>query len=409
MQTPVLILGGGLAGLTCALELERRGVEYTLLEASDRVGGRVASDELDGFILDRGFQVLLTGYPELRRIWNYQHLQLRPFRSGAVIRQRGQWTVLPDALKEPALLGQLLRSPAATFLDKLRVAWMALESLGWNESRAFAQSPQTTLEFLRGRGFSQRMLDSFWRPFLGGVFLEDELSTGADFFRFLFPLFAFGGTAVPAKGMGEIPRQIERRLTPGRVKLETRAVRLEGRDCWDDQGNHWQPEHLVIALDGSAASQLLPGLVEPVFRSTQCSYFAAPHSPGGLGRLHLNSNPHSCVHHLVVLSDVAPTYAPEGQALISVSSQLDSAPAEAELRRELSEWFGADQVSRWRLLRQYHIPQALPRFAAAQGRSPIQMSEGIWRCGDAWNYPSMNAAVGSGRRVAESLGYGAPK
>ncbi len=413
MQTPVLILGGGLAGLTCALELERRGVEYVLLEASDRVGGRVASDEVDGFILDRGFQILLTGYPELRRIWNYQHLQLQYFRSGAVIRHQGQWLTLPDALKDPTQLLQVLRSPVASLGDKLRVAWMALQSLSWDEQRAFRQAPQTTLEFLRQRGFSGRMIDLFWRPFLGGVFLDDDLSTGCDLFRFLFPLFAWGRTAVPAKGMGEIPRQIERRLTPGRVRLNTRAVTIEGRDCWDDQGQHWQADHLVVALDGMSASQLLPGLAEPAFSSTCCSYFAAPSSPcrGPLRRgvLHLNAQRQSCVHHLVVLSDVAPSYAPLDQALISVSSLGQRVPSEPELRQELSDWFGPEAVKDWSLLRQYQVTQALPRFAAAQPPSELKLAEGLWRCGDAWGYPSLNSAVGSGRRVAEALGYGAPR
>ena len=153
-KTQVVILGAGMAGLTCALELERRGVDYRLLEASEQVGGRVATDECEGFLLDRGFQVLLSGYPELRRILNYQTLKLRPIRTGAVIRQDGRNLVLPNPLRDPQLAWQTWRSPVGTRADKLRVAWLGLRSLLWREQHCFAQRQQTTREFLEQACFS---------------------------------------------------------------------------------------------------------------------------------------------------------------------------------------------------------------------------------------------------------------
>ena len=399
-----------MAGLTCALELERRGVEYILLEAADAAGGRVRTDSQDGFLLDRGFQVLLTGYPELRRICNYPTLNLRSLRSGAVIRDGKRWLSLPDPLKNPFELLEALRSPVGTLSDKIRLAWLSLASLGWREENRFRGHSQSTRQFLRGWGFSESMIRQFWAPFFGGVFLDEELATGSDLFCFLFPLFAWGRVAVPARGMQQIPLQIERRLTPQRLQLNRRVVRLEDRTCWDERGDRWQADQLVIALDGANAARLLPGVQAPPYhpRATHCSYYAAAQSIGGQGRIHLNAEPGQAIHHLVALSDSVPSYAPEGQTLISVSSLGATCPSDSQLRLALAEWFGTEVIEGWRLLRQYSIPEALPGYPAGQTGAELKLADGIWRCGDYLSYPSLNAAVGTGRRVAESLGYGAP-
>ena len=405
MKSSVILVGGGLAGITCAVELERRGVEYRLLEASDALGGRVRTDRVEGFLLDRGFQVLLTGYPEIRRLWNMENLRLCRVRSGAVIRHQGQWLTLPDPLRHPSEVLQALTSPVGTWQDKLRLAWLALRSLGNSAENCFAGGTQTTLEYLRQCGFSSGMVEVFWRPFLAGVFLDWELHTSADLFRFLMPLFAWGRVAVPALGMEQLPLQIERRLTPGRVLLNTRVERVDGTRCWDQNGQVWEGDQLVLAVEGSAADRLLGRPDSLRWSGTCTSYFAAPSSIGGRGRLHLNADgANSCIQHLIVMSDFAPSYAPAGQHLISVSS-LRGVPSESDLRAQLKDWFGP-AVDSWRLLRQYDLPQALPALEPGQSPAELKLADGIWRCGDYTAYPSLNAAVASGRKVAESLGYG---
>lgn len=408
METSVIIVGGGLAGLTCAVELERRGVEYRLLEAASRVGGRVVTDCVDGFLLDRGFQVLLTGYPEVRRLWAMENLRLRKVRSGAVIHRQGKWLTLPDPLRHPGELLDALRSPVGSWMDKLRVALLALGSLGNNADNCFVGGSLTTLQFLQRRGFSSEMIETFWRPFLAGVFLDWELNTSADLFRFLFPLFAWGRVGVPAGGMQQLPVQLERRLNPGRVVLETRVERLEGTRCWDQNGQLWEGKQLVLAVEGSAADRLLGQETSVRWAGTCTSYFASPASIGGRGRLHLNADgADSCIQHLICMSDFAPEYAPAGQHLIAVSS-LFGRPDESELRGQLQEWFGAS-VDTWKLLRQDSLPHSLPSLPAGTRGRDLKISDGLWRCGDYTAYPSINAAVASGRIVAESLGYGPPK
>lgn len=407
MKTSVVIVGAGVAGLTCAVELERRGVDYVLLEASDQAGGRVRTDVVEGFLLDRGFQVVLKGYPELRRLWNVEQLRFRSFRSGARILHQGRWLEMPDPLREPWLLRECLTSPVGTWMDKLRVASLVLQSLWWTEESAFQGRIQTTEEFLLQQGFSRAMLEQFWRPFFGGVFLDRSLQTGADFFRFLFRLFSWSRVAIPALGMQEIPRQIEQRLDPGRLLCNTRVVGLEDRRCWDDQGRSWEGEHLVVAVDGPAAASLLgEKVVAPPLRGTWCTYFSAPTRVLSDSRLHLVTDP-GPVAHMVELSQVSSDYAPPGSHLLSISSEGPC--SESELRQQLSLWFGPQRVESWRFLRQYAIPQALPGFGAGQRASQARLGEGLWRCGDAWNYPSLNGAISSGRKVAEALGYGEPK
>lgn len=405
MRSSVIIVGGGLAGLTCAVELERRGVDYRLLEAGERVGGRVLTDAEDGFLLDRGFQVLLTGYPEFRRLWNVENLRLRKVRSGAMIRSGGRWLCVHDPLHYPLELLDALHSPVGSLADKLRVGLLAFGSLSNNAENCFRGDSQTTLEYLQQCGFSPQFIELFWRPFLAGVFLDWELSTPAEMFRFLMPLFAFGRVAVPDLGMEQLPIQIERRLTPGRVQLNRRAVKLEGTRVWDQHGELWEGDQLVLALDGSGADTLLEEPSQVEWAGTCTSYFAAPASIGGAGRLHLNADNarESCIQHLICMSDFAPRYAPAGQHLISVSS-LFGKPAEDDLRGQLREWYGT-AVDAWKLLRQYYLPRSLPRIAERS----LRVSEGVWRCGDYTAYPSLNAAVASGRKVAESLGYGPPK
>lgn len=394
-----------MAGLTCAVELERRGVDYHLLEAGERVGGRVLTDRQDGFLLDRGFQVLLTGYPEIRRLWNIENLRLRKVRSGAMIRTRGQWVCMHDPLHYPWELLDALHSPIGSFMDKLRVGLLAFGSLSNNADNCFRGNPQSTLEYLQQCGFPAQFIELFWRPFLAGVFLDWDLSTPAEMFRFLVPLFSFGRVAVPDQGMEQLPIQIERRLTPGQVRLNRRVVKLEGTRCWDQLGEVWEGDQLVLALDGSGADVLLEEPSELEWGSTCTSYFAAPVSIGGGGRLHLNAENgrDSCIQHLICMSDFAPAYAPPGQHLISVSSLFEK-PDESDLRGQLREWYGT-AVDRWQLLRQDYVTRALPRIAPR----PLKVSEGVWRCGDYTAYPSLNAAVASGRKVAESLGYGPPR
>lgn len=415
---PVIIVGAGMAGLTCAVYLKQAGIQALLLEASDGVGGRVRTDRVNGFLLDRGFQILLTAYPEAKRLLHYADLQLMPFRSGALIRDRTDWIPFINPLQEPLAIVQTLLSSVGTLSDKLRLAELMFRVQKLPLDELFNQTPVTTREFLEDFGFSSQIIDRFFRPFFGGVFLEDALLTSSNFFEFCFRMFFSGEAAVPARGIGAITDQLASRLTPDQIRLGSPVATISGNAVYLQNGESLMANAVVMAVDATQASRLLgsPLPSQQAFNHTTCTYFAAqteqvPITPAQKKLLLLNMHRSSAVHNVAIMSDVAPGYAPVNQTLISVSTQgvelFDEATLTEQIRQELTRWFCKD-VQKWPHLRTYHIPQALPSYNPAQaGQSAIhkslRLTDTLFQCGDQTAYPSLNAAMQTGREVAEMI------
>ena len=411
---PVIIIGAGMAGLACATWLHRAGRAVLLLDAADGVGGRVRTDVTPaGFRLDRGFQVLQTNYPEARRIFDYGALQLRAFRAGAVIQLAdGRETTLQSPLQRPLAAFSALASPIGTFTDKLRLLSLVRHVLQHNPEELLHRPAVDTLSFLRRYGWSEQIIDSFFRPFFGGVYLDRSLSTASNFFEFVFQQFVQGDAAVPARGMQQLPEQLAARLPAGSIRLNTAVAAIDGPQVRLTSGEVLTGTAVVLATDGPAATPLLgPGAEPPApmaSRLTTCTYFTAQGPSPGRGDqlLRLNARP-GLVHNVSFPADVSAAYAPTGRPLISVSTHgphgLSEADLTRQLREELAAWFGP-AARQWEHLRTYHIRHALPAYLAGQPlRQPLQLAEGLYRCGD-WNaYPSLNAALATGREVAEAL------
>lgn len=404
----VLIVGAGMAGLTCAVYLKKAGIDARVLEASDGVGGRVRTDAVDGFRLDRGFQILLTAYPEARRLLDYPSLRLQTFRSGALIRHKGDWMTLLDPMREPTGVFQTLFSPVGTLSDKLRVVELQRKVAALDTNEFFHQSAIHTEAYLEDFGYSDQIIERFFRPFFGGVFLENDLSTSSNFFEFCFKCFNEGDAAIPAAGMQAIPDQLAGRLSPDQIQLNTTVEAVNGQTVRLRNGQTLTADRIVLAVDARAAGRLLGRPDAPAFNHTTCTYFAAPRSPKPEKLLMLNTDRQSAVHNVAILSDVAPEYAPEGRALISVSTQgLEVVNVQAlteRIRKELTEWFG-DEVAAWRWLRTYHLPEALPQYSGngLPHHAPLRLSDTLYQCGDQAAYPSLNAAMQTGRKVAEMI------
>ncbi|MDO7873423.1 NAD(P)/FAD-dependent oxidoreductase [Hymenobacter sp. ASUV-10] len=417
-ENPIIIIGAGLAGLACANWLHRAGRSVLVLEAKDAVGGRVRTDVVDGFRLDRGFQVLLTDYPEARRMFDYGALDLKNFRSGAVIRlANGQETTIENPLQRKLAMAGALRSPIGDLPDKLRILSLARHVQQHTPEALLARPATDTLSFLRRYGWSEHIINSFFRPFFGGVFLDRSLSTASNFFEFVFQQFVKGEAAIPALGMQQLPEQLAARLPKGSIRLNTRVETVEGNLIRLAGGETLTASAVVLAVDGSVPAALVLGLELPEAgriagsRRTTCTYFATEGPSPGKGDqlLRLNSIPSSLAHNVAFPSDVSSAYAPTGQSLISVSTHGDYDLSEDELterlRSELTAWFGP-QVKEWRHLRTYksELMNALPEYlAGAPVQQPLMLAEGLYRCGDWASYPSSNAALGTGRQVAEML------
>jgi phytoene dehydrogenase-like protein len=406
MNQEVVIVGAGVAGLTCAKYLLDAGIEPLVLEASDAVGGRVRTDVVDGFLLDRGFQILLTAYPEAQRLLNYNALNLKAFRSGALIRYQDDFKTVSDPFKEPTELLKTLFSPIGSLFDKLKVLQLSNEVKTVPTDEFFNESDCDTLSYLQQYGWSEQMIETFFKPFFGGVFLENELSTSSQFFRFVFKQFYNGDAVIPAAGVQAIPQQIADLLPKNVIKLNTTVSRIDKNTIYLTDGQAITTKKIVIAADAHRADLLLNRPAERQYNVTTCTYFAAPRSPLSTKMLALNPNRLSAVHNLCVPSDVAPTYAPEGQSLVSVSTQglsfVDEPKLTAQIVRELTDWFG-EEVTTWRHLKTYHIPESLVKYNPNSPKSQLQIADNLYQCGDQTAYPSLNAAMATGRIVAEMI------
>ncbi|MDI1242820.1 MAG: NAD(P)/FAD-dependent oxidoreductase [bacterium] len=405
----VVIIGAGIAGLTCAKYLKDKGVDALILEASDAVGGRVRTDVVRGFKLDRGFQVLLTSYPEAVKLLNYSDLRLNNLPSGARIRNGDDFFVMPNPLKDILTAPQAFFSPVGSLLDKLRVLQLNLETRNAVEPEfSSLDSNSSTLSFLKDYGYSDRMINRFFRPFFGGVFLERELKTNSRYFKFLYSLFAKGAVAVPQNGMQAIPEQIAGRLSPHQIRLNVPVINISGRTVYLESGETIEADQIVLATDAWAAAKLLGEESSVEFNSTVCLYFESdvPLKLDGPPYLVINSNADEIIDHLLISSDVAPSYAPAGKTLISVSIVGSKDIADDNLEKsvlaELVEWFGPENA--WQHLKTYRIRQALPQFFQSSSVAhSLIINDYTYRCGDYTAYPSLNAAMKTGREVAGML------
>lgn len=405
-KTDAIIVGGGLAGLCCALALHRSGIEFRLLEAADRVGGRVRTDNVDGFRLDCGFQVFLTAYPEAKRVLDYDALDLQPFQPGALIRYRGRFHRFADPWRDPRHLLTTALSPVATLGDKLRVAKLRRRTCKMSLEEIFAQPDTSTMDHLRSLGFSPTIIERFFRPFLSGVFLESPLRTSSRFFEFVFRMFSLGEAAVPADGMEAIPRQLAGQLPPESVVTGVRVDAVRPNHVVLDDGSELPAAAIVVATEQHVAARLLNQPSERSWNGVRCFYFVAERPPLRDSILVLNGDGRGPINNLCVASNVAPTYAPDGRALISVSvidMDRETDAVQAEVGEQLAEWFG-DEARQWQLLASYEIPYALPRQDAAEPAAELETPDrSIFVCGDHAATSSIQGAMLSGRTAAEAV------
>lgn len=404
----VIVIGAGMAGLSAAYELSKQGLECLVLEQSDRPGGRVRTDHTEGYALDHGFQVLLTAYPETQRLLDYAALELGYFRPGAVVAGKGKRWVFEDPLRAPARAIETALNPVATFSDKWKVFKWRKEVLSQSIEALFEQDELTAREALRQRGFSQRIIRSFFEPFFGGIFLERELTTSRRMLDFVFQMFSSGYAALPRGGMEQIPRQVADRLPPDSLRYGKRVVELNNNIVLTEEGERFEADAVLLATEATGlVSQLAPHVLTAK-QQTRCYYFTAPESPMRKPYLVLNAQ-RGMVNNVAVLSDAAADYAPAGRTLISVSvvggDQLGERTILKEVKTELKRIFGKP-TDQWEHLETYQIGYALPQQRHVRYRAPreaFQLDRHLYVCGDHLLYGSLNAAIASGRMAAQQI------
>ena len=423
-MTEVAIIGAGLAGLSCALSLEAAGLSVTLLEASDAPGGRVRTDLVDGFRLDRGFQVMLTAYPEAKRLLDYRALQLKPFQPGALVWHGGKFHRFADPFRNPMGAARFLLDPIVPLADKLQVAKLRLRVQRGTLEEIFTRTEKTTRDYLQAVPFSANIIEKFFEPFFAGVFLERELVTSSRFFEFLFRLFSLGDAVVPAAGMQQIPLQLAAKLRAGtlltgarvsKLTRNTRSFQIEiaGKDQQEARA-------VVLAVPGNDGNRLLGGVggwsIPEVraWNKTTAFYYAAQQVAVAEPVILLNGEGRAAgpVNHVAVMSAVSPQYAPPGVHLV-VANVVGEAPAEdaalmrldRAVRLHMRKWFGP-AVDSWKMLGAYTLARALPQQRHAEWeQAPVRVggTGGVYMCGDYRETASIQGALASGRRAAEAV------
>ncbi|MGV3525948.1 MAG: NAD(P)/FAD-dependent oxidoreductase [Candidatus Sericytochromatia bacterium] len=405
-QPDVLIVGAGLTGLTCARALKEAGISSLLLEANDAVGGRVRSERVNGFLLDRGFQIFLSAYPEARRWLDYDALQLKAFYPGALIQTLQGPVLLGDPLRQPedALATALAR--LGTLSDKLHILQLRQDVLR-HSLEALARRPETTTFLaLRERGFSEAFIQAFFQPFLGGVFLDPNLQTSSHFFHFVMKMFSSGDATVPAAGMQALPEQLLRWLPPESVRLNSPVRTVSAGAVTLASGETLHAKAVVVATEAATAARLLK--LAPVrAQASRTVYLATAQAPVDKPILVLNGRGVGPINNAVVMSLAAPDYAPPGQHQLALSL-LPPALAQPweqlwpRLQRQLRDWFPRHPQD-WELLRDTVLPYSLPAQSVPLRAQTRRLEAGLYLGGDHSENASINGAMRAGRLLAEAL------
>ena len=379
----VLIVGAGLAGLGAALELEANGVDVLVIESTDRAGGRVASDVIDGFICDRGFQLINSRYPALVALDVVDEL---------------------DFIEAPRVIEVSLGDRRHPIGDPRQVPWTILDKATGSIPEKIAlllfllrdaKQDQSIGQALRMTGATyERVL----RPFLHGVFLTDPDNVDVRYGRSIIKSFVNGKPGIPRNGVGELPKALVNRLS--NIVYNTPIDRLDATSVYTTNGVY-SAEKILIATDATTATQLL-GLPE-VPRMTGCItwYHSASTNPSGNGRLVVDGQNRGPIINTVVISDVSSNYAPHGAHLISTTADLTA--TESDVRRHLSVVWGTS-THEWQLIAKYEIPAALPIQSIGRPLSQvIKINEHHFVAGDHRAVPSQQGALFSGRLAAQLI------
>lgn len=399
-----MIIGAGMAGLACARTLAAAGVGVRVLEASDGVGGRVRTDVVDGFILDRGFQILLTAYPELQRWFNLDQLDLRRFHPGATIWNGKRFTNIGDPLRRPLDLPSTALSPVGSLADKLRLLKLIASVRRGSVPDLLRRPDMSTAQKLAAAGFSQRFIDQFFTPLFCGIQLDPQLEVSSRRFEVILRMLAVGASAVPATGMGTLSTLIAKDLPDDAVQLNSPVHHIDGTTVSLENGDSVTADRLVVATQGPTASRLL-GLPDPGSRPVAAIWFDASSDPVHGKRILLDGANSGPVKNLAVLSDVAPTYAPPNRNLCVAAVPGPSALSpslETDARTQLRTWnLGADS---WQVIRIDVIPHGQPlQLPPLDPRRSVRLGERRYVCGDHRDTASLQGALFSGRRAAAAI------
>jgi phytoene dehydrogenase-like protein len=405
-SSDIVVVGAGLAGLRCAAELEARGLEVTLLEASDGVGGRVRTDRVDDFLCDRGFQLLNPAYPAVKKYVDVPALGLQTFEAGVAVRRPDRLALLGDPRRAPGLLRTSLTSGMARPSELAALARFLGPAL-IAPQKVLRQEDEPLGAALDRAGVDGPLRRDVLEPFLAGVLADSSVTASANLVRMLARAFALGTPGLPARGMQALPDQLASRLrAPARLGVRVTGLRPTGNgvEVLAD-GDSWSARSVVVAVGPDQVESLVPDLAPPT-RGLATWWFAADEAPFDRALLTLDAREvPGPAQHAAVVSKAAPSYAPQGRHLIQATVVLDRAPdaTEADVRRQLGELWDAD-ASTWELIMRHDVPHALPfQPAPLVPRQAPKVGARTYLTGDHRDTASIQGALVSGTRIARAV------
>lgn len=410
MKPTITIIGAGISGLTAAVYLHRKGYKVQILEASERAGGRIKTDLVNGFRLDRGFQVLLTEYPETKALLDYKKLNLKRFLPGATVLYDGGQFEIADPYRRPTATFATLFAPVGSLKDKINTFFLKNKLVKISIPEVFKQPEIETIAQLKKYGFSPKMITSFYKPFFSGIFLENDLKTSSNMFDFVMKMFSEGDAAIPELGMEEIPKQLLAMLPENSIQYNVKVNAIDNNKIICENGTTLEADKIIIATEAIGLASKYISKTKQNFHQVTNVYFEANSAPTKKSVVVLHaSTDKKWVNNLTVMSNVSNHYAPSGKVLISVSYNgiptIDDSTLAKNIKAELKKWYG-NQVEDWKLLRTYRIKYALPnqeKVANEVANSELKINDNLFICGDHLLNGSINAAMKSGRLVAELI------
>jgi protoporphyrinogen oxidase len=396
------IIGAGVSGLIAARVLEDNGFSPIILETTDRVGGRVKTDIVDGYQLDHGFQVLLTAYPAAQKYLDFKSLDLQKFLPGASIFKNDKQLIIGDPLREPSLLFSTLFSGIGTLSDKLKILKLNMRLKKKTLEAIFSEKEQSTLSYLIGLGFSNEMITDFFTPFFSGIFLEKKLETSSRMFEFVYKMFGEGYAALPKAGIEAIPKQLFQNLKNTTFRFNTKVASIKEGEIVLADTTKLESHFTIVATE---ASNLIPNLKNQhtEWKSCDTLYFETERrviKKPLIGLIPKNETLiNNIFYHTSLPTSIKPT-----KELLSVTV-LDNHNLSSELlieqvKKELQKNCAIDSC---KFIKQYNIPMALPKLNDLQYEmlpSETRLTDSLFLAGDTQLNGSLNAAMISGERAA---------
>jgi protoporphyrinogen oxidase len=399
------IIGAGISGLVAAITLEKAGYSPTILEASDAVGGRVKTDHVEDYQLDHGFQVMLEAYPMARKFLDYQALELQKLLPGALIYKNGNTYKIGDPTRDFGFLWSTITAAVGSIRDKVKIFNLNKTLKNKSLEDIFATKEQSTLEYLQDHGFSEKIIDTFFKPFFTGIFLEPNLKTSSRMFEFVYKMFGEGLAVIPKGGIGEIPEQLKAKLANTQIVFNTKIKEVKDDQIVTEDGRNLKSHLTIVATTaGSLISNL--SSQETQWKSCTNLYFKVPKRSISQALIGLVADDKALINNLFYHTSVG-TKSRGEQELLSVTvvkeHQLKEDQLIKRVQEELKNYCGISQSD---FLKLYHIPAALPNMNNLQyDMNPLntKLKPTLFLAGDHLLNGSLNAAMISGERAAEAV------